>query len=86
MLGRVAKLCKSKEIFDELIQGKESIELSLGFPLDWDRLDNKKACRISTVMPINVLDELQREQSKNWFYETGINFQKVFRPRLQQIT
>lgn len=44
----------NKDMFDALYQQKEEIEASLGFPLDWNRLDNKKASYICTY--INGLD------------------------------
>ena len=37
---------KAKQIFDILIEDKESIEREIGYKLVWDRLDNRKAVRI----------------------------------------
>jgi len=36
----------AKQIFDILIEDKESIEREMGYKLVWDRLDNRKAVRI----------------------------------------
>jgi len=36
----------NKELFDALFANKEEIEKKLGFALEWDRLDTKKAARI----------------------------------------
>lgn len=36
----------NKELFDKLFENKEEIEKSLGFKLEWRRLDNSKASRI----------------------------------------
>ena len=38
---------ENKAIFDELFKVKEEIEASFGGPLNWQRLDSKRACRIS---------------------------------------
>ena len=38
----------NKELFDELFTERDEIERQLPFPLDWQRLDNRKASRIIT--------------------------------------
>ena len=40
----------NKDIFDALFQKKDEIEDSLGFSLEWNRLDNKKASYICTYI------------------------------------
>lgn len=40
----------NKELFDALSQRKDEIENALGFGLEWNRLDNKKASYISTYI------------------------------------
>jgi Domain of unknown function (DUF4268) len=45
---------KNKFIFDELIESKEEIEKQLGERFDWDRLDEKSACRIKRFKLENV--------------------------------
>jgi Domain of unknown function (DUF4268) len=37
---------ENKTIFDRLIQDREKVEKAFGEPLDWQRLDDKRACRI----------------------------------------
>ena len=39
-----------KDIFDALFQRKDEIETALGFGLEWNRLDNKKASYICTYI------------------------------------
>ena len=41
----------NKEFFDGLIAHKDEIEAAAGFPLDWDRLDGKKASIIYANFP-----------------------------------
>ena len=38
---------KIKRIYDELEKSKAEIETRFGGPLKWERLDGKRACRIS---------------------------------------
>ena len=40
----------NKDIFDALFQRKDEIETALGFGLEWNRLDNKKAAYICTYI------------------------------------
>ena len=40
----------NKDIFDALLQRKDEIETALGFGLEWNRLDNKKASYICTYI------------------------------------
>lgn len=37
---------ENKAIFDKLLQQKAQIEEAFGGPLEWDRMDNRRACRI----------------------------------------
>lgn len=41
----------NKELFDTLKEHRAEIEASAGFPLDWDRLDKKKASVICALIP-----------------------------------
>lgn len=40
----------NKEMFDDMYEHKAEIEASIGEPLNWDRLDNKKASGISLII------------------------------------
>jgi hypothetical protein len=42
---------ENKAIFDQLLAHKAEIEKSFGGPLSWERLDEKRACRIRFLMP-----------------------------------
>jgi hypothetical protein len=44
-----AKGDKNKAIFDALHSQKRAIERDFGGPLDWQRLDGKRACRITKI-------------------------------------
>jgi hypothetical protein len=42
-------ISENKHIFDRLFQKKETIEQVFGNPLDWQRLENRRCCRIRYV-------------------------------------
>lgn len=41
----------NKDLFDQLLDSKSDIETEIGFPLKWNRLDDKKASVICTYIP-----------------------------------
>jgi len=43
-----------KRLFDWLRDTKEAIEKDGGFPLNWERLDERRACRISVTRPGSI--------------------------------
>lgn len=45
-IGIEVYISDNKELFDKLYSESESIQNELGFNMDWQRLDNKKASRI----------------------------------------
>lgn len=51
----------NKELFDSLLKQRDQIEAKVGFELEWDRLDAKKASIIYTKIP-----ELNFEKQENY--------------------
>ena len=75
----------NKALFDWLHKRMDVIEKQLGFPVQWDRLDEKQASRISIDRGGNIenspeeLDELRK-----WQIEKLLVFKKVFGPLLKE--
>jgi len=63
---------KNKNIFDKLYSEKDKIESELGEPIDWQRLELKRACRI--------WDQLQEEMINKM-----IKFERVMKKRIDRI-
>jgi hypothetical protein len=52
---------ENKWIFDRLFESKGEIEQRYGGELGWQRLDDKRACRVKAATPGNVFDKEQWE-------------------------
>ena len=74
---------KNKELFDELADGKEEIESQISDEFEWERLDNRKACRISVVRPGSIRDEEPAlAEIGDWMAAILPEFKRTFDPRL----
>lgn len=70
-----------KDAYDELFAQKEAIEGSFGEPLIWHRLDEKRACRISSVNEAGGYrsPESEWEEIQLRMIEAMTKFEKTFR-------
>jgi hypothetical protein len=75
----------AKEYFDQLLEQKEGIESELGYTLDWQRLDNKKASRIVIYKDGSIDDEALRQELFEWLFQRATEFYEVFYPRVQAL-
>lgn len=65
---------KNKNLFDALYESKQDIESELG-ELSWERIDNKKRCRIAAYSDITDDDD----EMSDWSVGKLIEFIKVFK-------
>jgi hypothetical protein len=42
---------ETKSIFDQLYAAREAVDTQIPFPVEWERLDGKRACRIRISLP-----------------------------------
>jgi len=75
----------AKKYFDKLSEQKENIESDLGYELDWQRLDDKKASRIVIYKNGAIDDEAVRQELIEWLYQRAVEFYDVFYPRIQAL-
>lgn len=73
----------SKELYDYLESQKEDIENELGYSLDWERLDHRKASYIAISKKIDINKEENWEESINWHLEKAVEFYNVFSMRIK---
>ena len=76
---------KNKSCFDFLASDKEGIESGIG-ELNWERLDDKIASRISVVRKGGLDDDDETlEVIREWMIERLLKFREVFGPRLAEL-
>lgn len=71
----------NKALFDWLQSQKDNIEKQVGFPLQWERLDGKRASRICVSRSGSIESSAEElEQLRKWQIERLLLFKKVFAP------
>ena len=79
------KASANKEVFDELRAQKNSIQSALGERLNWERLDDKKASRISVQRDGGIYDEDRHDEIREWMVDRLLKFKEVFGPLLDEL-
>lgn len=76
----------NKQVFDALFAEKAVLEREFGEALEWERLDDRRACRIAVYTPGSIEDPAdQWEQFRKWAIDRLLRFRKVFGPRLSAL-
>ena len=76
----------NKEMFDSLRSISDSIENSLNDTLEWERLDNRRACRISAVREGTIEDDPETlEELQRWMVDRLLAHKRVFGPHLADL-
>jgi hypothetical protein len=71
----------NKTLFDWLHGQKDSIEKGCGFPLQWERLDERRASRITINRSGSITSGAEElERIRKWQIERLLIFKKVFGP------
>ena len=73
---------RTRLAFEKLEQQKAVLESELG-ALTWDRSNNRRATRISTLRPGSIDDDQETlEEVRRWMLDSLLAFKRVFGPRL----
>ncbi len=73
----------NKWLFDELHAQREEIEAEFGEPLEWERLDNRRASRITAKRSGSIEDTpVALQEIENWAIEGLLRFKGVIGPRV----
>jgi hypothetical protein len=76
---------RNKIIFDYLFVRKEAIEKIIREPLEWERMDARRGCRISIVRPNTTIDNAvtQGDEMRKWLVQHLLKFKNAFGPYLK---
>ena len=74
-------------VFEGLETDQDEIHLAAGWKLDWERLEDRRACRIATYRPGSIDDdEATLAEVRAWMVDSLLKFKDVFGPRLAELT
>ena len=77
---------ENKAIFDRLAQSKESIEADFGEPLEWQRLEGKRACRIKRDIDLGgYRDDEKWPQIQDGMIDAMIRLEKALKPHIARL-
>jgi hypothetical protein len=78
---------ENKNIFDILMSNKIQIENVFGEPLEWERLEAKRACRIRKQFELGGYrtDEKKWPEIHNKMIDAMIRFEKAFSPFIKNL-
>jgi len=75
---------KNEQIFDCLLAQKEQVEKELGTALKWERLDDKRACRIVAYRDGEIdADTEELTEIRKWAIEKLLKLKAVFPRRIE---
>ena len=77
---------ETEELFDTLKESKEHIEDVLGEPLEWQRLEGQRSCRIGKQLSLGgYRDEEKWQEIQDTMIDGMIRLEKAFRPHIERL-
>ena len=77
---------QNEGFFDELKEHQHAIESKLQEPLEWDRIEGYKSCRIAVTRSGAITDSQEAlEEIQDWMIDKLLKFKEVFGPRLKDL-
>jgi len=77
---------ENKAIFDQLAESKDAIEAAFGGPLDWQRLEGRRACRIKKNIDLGgYRDESEWPEIQEAMIEAMIRLEEALKPHIARL-
>ncbi len=77
---------ENEEIFDFFVNHSKEIERAFGYPLIWERLEGRRACRIKGKLDIGGRDDEDKwPEIQKTMVDSMISLEKSFRPFLDKL-
>lgn len=70
----------NKQLFERLLARKSEIEQVVGEPLQWERLDNRRACRVAVYTRAQILTDADSPTLLEWAAKKATYFYQAFEP------
>jgi len=77
---------ENEGVFDALLSGKDAIEQAFGAPLEWQRLEGRRACRIKSEIELGgCRDEAKWPAIQNAMIDAMIRLENALRPHIDAL-
>ena len=76
---------ENKFIFDQLYKQRIEIEAKFGMPLVWERLDDRRACRIKSEIPGNIFNPEKWQEMIEFMTTSMVNMVSAFSDSLKNL-
>ncbi|NLG28952.1 MAG: DUF4268 domain-containing protein [Chloroflexi bacterium] len=77
---------ENKTIFDRLLQSKSEVETAFGAPLDWQRLEGKRACRVRHQLGVGgYQDEAKWAEVQDRLIDAMVRLEHAFKPYIDRL-
>jgi len=71
---------ENKQRFEQLLARKTEIEQTAGEPMEWERMDNRRACRIAVYTKAQILTDADSPILLEWAAKRATHFYQAFEP------
>jgi CBS domain-containing protein len=75
----------NKQRFEQLLARKIEIEQVVGEPLQWERMDNRRACRVAVYTKAQILTDADSPTLLEWATKRATYFYRAFEPEFSPI-
>jgi hypothetical protein len=76
---------ENKAIFDTLVPFRETLQVSVGEEVSFERLDERRASRIAVYRPVDLDDPVARESARRWAIDRLLLLHAELDSRLREV-